>query len=41
MSFSVLSLENKNVVENTIFNTVTKKCLNVIISVLLTANKCS
>ena len=39
--FPVLSLENKNVVENTIFNTVTKKCLNVIISVLSTANKCS
>jgi hypothetical protein len=39
--FPVLSLENKNVVENTIFRTSTKKCLNVIISVLSTANKCA
>ena len=38
--FPVLSLENKNVVENIIFNLDTKKCLNVIISVLSTANKC-
>ena len=38
--FPVLSLENKNVVENIIFSFDTKKCLNVIISVLSTANKC-
>ena len=38
--FPVLSLENKNVVENIIFSLDTKKCLNVIISVLSTANKC-
>ena len=38
--FPVLSLENKNVVENIIFGLDTKKCLNVIISVLSTANKC-
>ena len=38
--FPVLSLENKNVVENNIFSSNTKKCLNVIISVLSTANKC-
>ena len=38
--FPVLSLENKNVVENIIFSQETKKCLNVIISVISTANKC-
>ena len=38
--FPVLSLENKNVVENIIFSLDTKKCLNVVISVLSTANKC-
>ena len=38
--FPVLSLENKNVIENIIFSLDTKKCLNVIISVLSTANKC-
>ena len=38
--FPVLSLENKNVVENIIFSSNTKKCLNIIISVLSTANKC-
>ena len=38
--FPVLSLENKNVVENIIFSLETKKCLNVIISVLSAANKC-
>ena len=38
--FPVLSLENKNVVENMIYNLNTQKCLNVIISVLSAANKC-
>ena len=38
--FPVLSLENKNAIENIIFSLDTKKCLNVIISVLSTANKC-
>ena len=38
--FPVLSLENKNVVENKIYNLNTQKCLNVIISVLSSANKC-
>ena len=38
--FPVLSLENKNVVENIIYNLNTQKCLNVIISVLSHANKC-
>jgi hypothetical protein len=38
--FPVLSLENKCVVENIIYNSNTQKCLNVIISVLSSANKC-
>ena len=38
--FPVLSLENKCVVENIIYNSNTQKCLNVIISVLASANKC-
>ena len=38
--FPSLSLENKSVVENIIYNTNTQKCLNVIISVLSSANKC-
>ena len=32
--FPVLSLQNKNVVENIIFSLDTKKCLNIIINVL-------
>ena len=38
--FPVLSLENKSVVENKIYNINTQKCLNVIISVLSSANRC-
>ena len=38
--FPALSLENKSVVENKIYNPSTQKCLNVIISVLSSANKC-
>ena len=38
--FPVLSLENKCVIENIIYNSNTQKCLNVIISVLSSANKC-
>ena len=37
--FPVLSLENKNVMDSRILNT--KRCLNVIISVLSNANRCS
>ena len=39
--FPVLSLENKNVMDSRIFSQNTKKCLNVIISVLSNANRCS
>ena len=38
--FPVLSLENKNVMDSRIFSPSTKKCLNVIISVLSNANRC-
>ena len=38
--FPVLSLQNKSVLENMIYNPNTQKCLNVIISVIATANKC-
>ena len=38
--FPVLNFENKNVMDSRIFSTSTKKCLNVIISVLSNANKC-
>ena len=38
--FQVLSLENKNVMDSRIFSPSTKKCLNVIISVLSNANRC-
>ena len=38
--FPVLSLENKNIIENRLLSVNTKKCLNVIISVLSKANKC-
>ena len=38
--FPVLSFENKNVMDSRIFSPNTKKCLNVIISVLSNANKC-
>ena len=39
--FPVLSLENKNVMDSRIFSQNTKRCLNVIISVLSNANRCS
>ena len=39
--FPVLNLENKNVIGNIIFSPDTQKCLNVIISVLSKAYKCS
>ena len=38
--FPVLSFENKNVMDSRIFSSNTKKCLNVIISVLSNANRC-
>ena len=38
--FPVLNFENKNVMDSRIFSSSTKKCLNVIISVLSNANKC-
>ena len=38
--FPVLNFENKNIMDSRIFSTSTKKCLNVIISVLSNANKC-
>ena len=38
--FSVLSLENKSAIENKIYNLNTQKCLNVIISVLSSVNRC-
>ena len=38
--FPVLSFENKNVMDSRIFSPNTKKCLNVIISVLSNANRC-
>ena len=38
--FPVLSFENKNVMDSKIFSPNTKKCLNVIISVLSNANRC-
>ena len=39
--FPALSFENKNVMDSRIFSSNTKKCLNVIISVLSNANRCS
>ena len=39
--FPVLSLENKYIIENKLLSVNTKKCLNVIISVLSKASKCS
>ena len=39
--FPVLNFENKNVMDSRIFSSSTKKCLNVIISVLSNANRCS
>ena len=38
--FPVLSLENRNIMENKILNYSTKNCLNDIISILNNANKC-
>ena len=38
--FLVLGLDNNNIIESMIFSSNTKKCLNVIISVLSNANKC-
>ena len=38
--FPVLSFENKNVQDSRIFSSNTRKCLNVIISVLSNANRC-
>ena len=38
--FPVLNFENKNVMDFRIFSTNTKKCLNIIISVLSNANRC-
>ena len=38
--FPVLGFENKNVMDSRIFSLNTKKCLNVIISVLSNANRC-
>ena len=38
--FPVLTFENKNVMDSRIFSSSTKKCLNVIISVLSNANRC-
>ena len=38
--FPVLSFENKNVMDSRIFSPNTRKCLNVIISVLSNANRC-
>ena len=38
--FPVLSFENKNVMDSRIFSQNTRKCLNVIISVLSNANRC-
>ena len=38
--FPVLSFENKNVMDSRIFSSNTRKCLNVIISVLSNANRC-
>ena len=39
--FPALSFENKNIMDSRIFSSNTKKCLNVIISVLSNANRCS
>ena len=39
--FPVLSLEDKNFMDSRIFSQNTKKCLNVIVSVLSNANRCS
>ena len=38
--FPALSFDNKNIIDSRIFSQNTKKCLNVIISVLSNANKC-
>ena len=38
--FPALSFDNKNVIDSRIFSQNTKKCLNVIISVLSNANRC-
>ena len=38
--FPVLSFENKNIMNSRIFSTNTKKCLDIIVSVLSNANKC-
>jgi len=38
--FPVLSFENKNIMNSRVFSSKTKKCLNIIVSVLSNANKC-
>ena len=38
--FPVLSFENKNIMNSRLFSPKTKKCLNIIVSVLSNANKC-